>query len=142
MQCGLCKHWLTGRKTIYQDGTEITTYAAPGDQGICRQLDMLTKALFGCVSFEPGSEHVEVITKDGAPWQHWKMIPCPSCAGSPGGGRCLCAGTGLTRQYDDGHIGDEHTRRHPREGTEVAQVDPGTVLAPLPKADPLAGATL
>ena len=47
------------------------------------------------------------------------MGPCPDCTDSPGcqnGRGChRCAGTGNVRFYDDGYIGEERTRLHPKE---------------------------
>jgi len=52
------------------------------------------------------------------------MVPCPECTGidmkqiyaSPVGNRGhRCAGTGLVRLYDDGYVGDEQTRMHPKQ---------------------------
>jgi hypothetical protein len=28
---------------------------------------------------------------------------------------CQCAGTGIVRYYEDGFVGEEHTRLHPKE---------------------------
>lgn len=116
MKCESCGNWLLSRKTVYEDGTEIATYTAPEGKGHCKVLDIDTVAFFGCFSFEAG-EHVEVTAKVGLPWQHFTMIPCPACSGAPGdaGMHCQCAGTGLVRRYDDRYIGEERTRKHPKE---------------------------
>jgi len=172
MRCDACKNWVTERKTVYGEHwvgglriavDEIVNWKAPEGAGHCEVLHQETPPDFGCIKFVAGDDHVAVTRKPEPPWRYFKMIPCPSCSGSPGGGQCLCAGTGLTREYEDGYIGDERTRRHPKEPVEeiaaAAQgnslqveidalyrrhgmeppprVDPGTILAPLPKADPL-----
>jgi hypothetical protein len=48
-----------------------------------------------------------------------------------------CVGTGGVRYYDDGYVGEEATRRHPKEPAIEPAVDPGTILAPMPKPDVL-----
>lgn len=126
MRCGDCLKWITARRDDYADGTQIFRYQAPTGKGECGTLHAETEAEFGCVKFEPAAlpeMHVMVAQKQGAPWQHWQMIPCPQCHGHgcDGDSGCdRCVSTGNVRQYDDGFVGDERTREHPRE-TEIRQ---------------------
>lgn len=139
MRCSDCGHWTTERAVVYEDGSRIVNYTAPSGRGHCDVLDLDTAPEFGCTSFVAGG-HVRETSKTGASWHHFVMVRCPQCAGNPGGGSCQCAGTGLVRLYDDGHLGDEKTRKHPKEcesGT-APPVDPGTLLVPVVvKADPV-----
>lgn len=117
MRCDHCSKWATEYTTVYDDGTRIVRKAFPEGRGNCEILSMETGSDFGCVAFAPGDEHAFIERKSGAPWQHFVMIPCPGCRqkGEVSSIRCTCAGTGLVRLYDDGFIGDEHTRIHPKE---------------------------
>lgn len=117
MKCEACEHWIVRKETAYGGGEVIVNWTPPIGKGECQSLGILTEASFGCNRFiETASDHVAVTHKDGEPWQHFVMIPCPDCKGVGDGGRGhRCAGTGLVRLYDDGHIGDEQTRRHPKE---------------------------
>ena len=122
MRCADCRHWVLERRTEYGSGETKTTYKAPLDSGFCVSLKQETRFSFGCVDFSEGQEEQIVITKKEGPiWRHWVMIECPDCRGgkdpntSPGGFGHRCAGTGLVRLYDDGYIGDERTRKHPKE---------------------------
>ena len=137
MRCSDCNHWITQRKTVYDNGEEVINYQSPEGLGNCQILNMDTKPEFGCVSFLQSDNHIVITTKSGAPWHHWVMIPCPACGGNPGlgaGGRCKCAGTGNVRQYDDGYVADEQTRVHPNsKKVDVPEVDPNTVLQPVEK---------
>jgi len=141
MRCDGCANWITAVRTAYDDGSTVTNREAPEGAGDCRHLRISTAPDFGCAAFAPGDDHVLVERKAGAPWQHFVMIDCPNCRGkgSDGGACHRCAGTGKVRLYDDGHVGEEQTRMHPKE-REAAQappeVDPGTILAPLPKDSP------
>jgi uncharacterized protein (UPF0212 family) len=115
-KCEGCVHWIIARKTVYGDGAEIVRWSAPSGKGHCNSLGIEVTADFGCNRFLEGDEHVEKTVKAGSPWQHFTMIACPDCGGKGDGGRGhRCAGTGLVRLYDDGHVGDEQTRRHPKE---------------------------
>lgn len=115
-KCEGCVHWIVARETVYDSGEVIKRWTALAGKGACESLGIETEAGFGCNRFLEGSEHVERVAKHGAPWNHFVMIACPDCNGKGDGGRGhRCAGTGLVRQYDDGFIGDEQTRRHPRE---------------------------
>lgn len=122
MSCAICQHWTVQRVTTYDDGSIVERWKAPEGVGHCELLGIATDPGFGCNRFiESFYDHVETLKKPGAPWQHFVMIPCPDCAGKGDGGRGhRCAGTGLVRLYDDGHIGDEQTRRHPKENRPAA----------------------
>lgn len=114
--CSSCRNWITRRFTRYGDGVEIDQASFVDGRGACAVLKIETAAEFGCNAFVAGDDHAEITLKTGAPWQHFVMIPCPDCAGrGDGGSGHRCAGTGLVRLYDDGHIGDEQTRMHPKE---------------------------
>lgn len=121
MKCESCQHWTIRRVTAYGDGTIITNWSAPGGFGHCASLGIETTFDFGCNRhIDSANDHHEVTHKDGHPWQHFKMVPCPDCDGKGDGGRGhRCAGTGLVRLYDDGHVGDEQTRTHPKERETV-----------------------
>lgn len=116
MRCDSCAKWTIQRKTVYEDGSEVVIYAAPEGKGHCEFLNLEQPADFGCNAFVEGSVHVHVSTKTGAPWQHSHSGPCPDCAAVGHSAGCKrCAGTGKVRHYDDGYIGDEQTRIHPKE---------------------------
>lgn len=116
MFCKDCGNWILERKTVYEDGTEITNYSS--GIGNCQILKIETVPDFGCFSFKEGN-HTEITHKSGTPWQNWHYDICPTCngRGNPGDGRpCQqCVGTGHVRYYDDGFIGDEKTKLHPKE---------------------------
>lgn len=115
-KCENCEHWIVRRLTSYSDGSEIVRWEAHDGEGHCDSLDISTVHDFGCNRFLGGDSHTEVIRKIGPPWAHFKMIACPDCGGRGDGTRGhRCAGTGLVRLYDDGYIGDEQTRMHPKE---------------------------
>ena len=124
MNCLGCAHWILARTTAYADGSMIDTFRAPEGKGRCESLNIDTAPDFGCTGYAEDGGHPHVITthKVGAPWQHWKMGPCPDCSGkgNAGDGAChRCAGTHQVRYYEDGFIGEERTRLHPKE-REVA----------------------
>jgi len=117
MKCQDCGNWLLVKKTIYSGGPEIINWSAPEGRGHCKVLDVDTAPEFGCLSFIAG-EHLEITLKDGEPWQHSHWGKCPECNGSgattySGCGRCV--GTGRVLYYDDGYIGEERYRMHPKE---------------------------
>lgn len=116
--CQNCANWLLERKTVYDDGSEVSTYKSPEGKGNCQVLNFDTVPDFGCISFKAG-DHVEITHKSGTPWQNWRYDICPSCngRGNPGDAKpCMqCYGTGRVRYYDDGFIGEERTRLHPKE---------------------------
>jgi hypothetical protein len=137
-KCADCFNWVTCRQTVYGDGSVITTFqATEPDKGYCEMLKIDTPAEFGCTAFHAG-EHTRSVEREGAPWQNWAMGPCPDCQGrgsQPVEARPAChrcAGTGQVRHYDDGFVGDEQKRQHPKE-KEVPET-PLSTLAPLPNA--------
>lgn len=121
MRCDGCAKWTVRRETLYEDQSRIVNYQAPEGKGHCEILNLDTAPAFGCAEFvdAPGFAHVYVEQKSGAPWQHSRAGPCPDCSGrgSPEGGLGChrCAGTGKVRHYDDGYVGEERTRLHPKE---------------------------
>lgn len=151
MHCAECKHWTIKTIRRYEDGSEIEIMAVPDGKGHCGILDALTTRDFGCIKQQTawGWDHVLIDQIDGQPWQHWKMGPCPDCEGRGsgkaelGGGVCMrCVGTGNVRHYDDGHIGEERTRRHPKEPPAPPPGLPeGMRLAPIPPSDGALGST-
>jgi hypothetical protein len=139
--CSVCHHWTQKRKRIYSDGTEIVYFVVLGGNGHCEKLERETEPDFGCKYFDhaPGYDHIVTDTLSNAPWECFKIGDCPDCNGRGSGlegGACRrCAGTGKVRFYDDGYIGEEQTRRHPKQPSESTTVDPGTIIKPLPPAD-------
>jgi|SRR5712671_6282130 len=133
MRCGYCGNWMTQRKVTYGDGSEVVTYQAQDGKGNCSVLKIDTVPDFGCMSFKAGT-HVEVSHKDGAPWQHWVHVDCPDCGGRGStveAGMCQrCVGTGRVQRYDDGYVGEERTKRHPKELEETTCAGTGTTLNP------------
>lgn len=118
MRCDGCARWITGRNTVYDDGSTVDNFNAPDGKGFCEKLLIETVPDFGCTAFSEGTAHIVVSRKVGAPWQHWTMGPCPDCGGkgNAGDSGChRCTGTGKVRHYDDGHVGEERTRMHPKE---------------------------
>lgn len=115
--CEKCQHWVVSRATLYGNGERIERWRAPDGKGACASLGIETDAGFSCNRFiESFFDHVDLTIKPGAPWEHFVMIDCPDCGGKGDGGRGhRCAGTGKVRLYDDGYVGDEQTRRHPKE---------------------------
>ncbi len=143
MTCGLCRQWTVKKLRRYADGSETVTFEAVPGQGHCDMLAIETQPGFGCSGFTaaPDYDHIAVEVIAGAPWEHFRMGPCPECNGRGSGiegGACgRCTGTGQVRYYDDGYVGEEKTRRHPSERVQAAVVDPGTILAPVEKASVL-----
>lgn len=124
--CDNCAHWVIARDTHYSNGEIKHTFTMVKGKGECQKLSMVTDHDFGCNKWDRcEDDHVEITRKDGAPWQHWQMGPCPNCRarGSHGGEgievsrpACdRCAGTGLVRFYEDGFVGEERTRLHPND---------------------------
>ena len=130
--CNECKNWTTRRVTDYGSGDRITNWAAPDGKGACSELKIETDAEFGCNKFAPFDGGAIATTsgtmpalnphwvrnwKNGAPWMHSQAGPCPDCRGKGSDhGTCMrCVGTGKVRYYDDGFIGEERTRLHPKE---------------------------
>lgn len=123
-RCDGCANWITVIKTLYESGDEIVHLETAAGTGRCTPLAINTVKDFGCTKFIAGREHVQTLErKSGAPWQHSYAGPCPDCVGkgnSGDGGCSRCAGTGKVRHYDDGFVGEERTRLHPKERQNVA----------------------
>lgn len=125
--CSSCGNWITRRVTAYDDGSEVENFRAPDGKGHCEVLNIDTAPEFGCNSHVAGDGHVIIAKKTGAPWQSWHMGPCPDCSakGNAGEGACdRCTGTGNVRYYDDGFVGEEKTRMHPKEKDAKAYTGP------------------
>lgn len=143
MPCNTCSHWVLKRRRLYADGTEKVYFWVSGGNGLCTRLQRETGPQFFCADFTDDAtfDHVETENVSSEPWQNWKMGKCPDCDGRGSGlgeiaSSCWrCAGTGNVRFYDDGHVGDERTRRHPKEPAPQPIV-PET-LKPIPKPNVL-----
>ncbi len=140
MRCDGCKNWRRGSRTEYGDGTVVDNTLPPTAKCACAILMIATAPDFGCNQFAEGSadDQIEVTRFEGEAWRHFEMIPCPDCSGvgSKADTACYrCAGTRNVRRYGDGFVGDERTRRHPKETAPEPTIDPGTILAPLPRPD-------
>ena len=120
MTCSTCSKWFVRKETHYGNGEVIINWQDP-PRGRCRALDFITTATFECNQYEVGVPIVEVIHKDGEPWHHWVIGPCPKCNGNGVTDNASprvddqCCGTGKVRYYDDGFIGENRTYRHPKE---------------------------
>ncbi len=127
-KCFNCSHWIMCRKTIYGDGSEIVVPIAAMGKGNCQELGIDTTPDFGCQSHRHGEEHAIVTHKGGAPWENFEYKPCPDCDGrgsTPEAGMCYrCYGTARVRFYDDGYIGEERTRLHPKEREALQCMEP------------------
>lgn len=129
-QCTNCKFWTTRNVTQYTDGSVVVNFESPDGRGVCSVLGQLTDHDFGCNKFVTGTEHEFVSeVKEGAPWQHSHAGPCPDCSGAGssegvGAGCRRCVGTGKVRHYDDGHVGEERTRKHPMELDQPVEENP------------------
>lgn len=140
MRCRDCAFWITAKKRKYKNEQLISYFEAKPGRGLCEKIDIQTVPDFGCNLYQGSDwDHVKVETMEGAPWEFWKMGACPDCGGrgcgaGEGAGRCgRCQGIGQVRFYEDGYIGEERTRRHPKEPPEN-KADPlldGSVLAPI-----------
>jgi hypothetical protein len=123
MKCERCTFWTVGRLTEYGgSGEVVVNWEATKGKGLCDKLGLETDSDFGCTKFiEDDGDHLVKSWKNGEPWQHWVVGPCPDCngrgnGGHPTAGAChRCAGTGKVRHYDDGYVGEEQTRLHPKE---------------------------
>lgn len=125
--CTACTNWIMARKTLYDGGEEVINWKAPDGLGCCKILNVNTEPDFGCARFMALGQaeeipHVEILAcKIGAPWQHSHAGPCPDCTQHPGTDAAAaracarCQGTGKVRYYDDGYVGEERTRLHPKE---------------------------
>jgi hypothetical protein len=146
--CDHCALWLVRRETGYDGGEIVVTWFDPDGRGKCLGplKGVLTEPEFGCNSFQDGGPLIETSRKGGHPWQHATPIPCPDCRkpgcgfvapgectaiGCPGTDKCLglgsandgadgrCVGTGTVLRYDDGFVGDNRTKKHPKESERV-----------------------
>lgn len=120
MTCDTCANWTVRRRRVYDNGDEVVTYEAPPGKGHCAVLDIDRPPDFHCAAYAEGDDHVVTERVHGAPWEHYRYAPCPDCNGRgsiEGAQICCqrCAGTARVRFYDDGYIGEEQTRRHPKE---------------------------
>jgi len=150
--CGSCKFWVLRKETKYEDGGIVVNWTAPEGKGRCSHLGIDTLMDFGCLKYQKGGPHIETAVKPGEPWHHKVLGPCPDCRYSyceypnctykfcPGVDKCLgrgmkedggsdnrCVGTGLVFYYDDGYIGENRTKMHPKEaemGVKRPDVDP------------------
>ena len=133
--CFDCANWIIGKKTVYGDGSEIFTQTSNVGRGRCQALNIETTPEFGCNAYSLGEVHVVIMRKDGAPWENFEYRPCPDCGGrgsTPGAGMCeRCYGTSRVRYYDDGYIGEERTRLHPKE-TEPPCTEQPTMVTERP----------
>jgi|SRR6516162_2406076 hypothetical protein len=129
--CCSCSRWKVARTRIYGNGESFDDWRAELGKGRCTLLAVLTKESFGCNEYCEGAEPVIIEHRpEQQPWHHCWAGTCPDCEGkaswgvetSPGFmtttvcGRCC--GTGKVRHYGDGYIGEEKTRRHPKQGPE------------------------
>lgn len=126
-RCASCLRWVIERRTLYEDGSKVVNFKATEGRGRCELLGIETLPEFGCTSHLPAEgsawSGVFVLQKRGAPWQYSEAGPCPDCKGegnSTGTACHRCAGTGKVRHYEDGHIGEERTRLHPKEKAHAA----------------------
>jgi hypothetical protein len=120
LTCATCEKWFLRRETHYAgNGEVIINWSDPEGKGKCTVLNILTAPEFGCNQYEQGEPIVEVAHKPGEPWHHWVLGPCPTCKGNgvaAGVGIDRdCCGTGLVQYYDDGYIGENRTKMHPKE---------------------------
>ena len=84
MTCAECRYWFRRDVTLYEDGTEIVNRESPEGKGFCEVLSIETPSDFGCNKFDAALVVADRCTrKNGAPWQHFTMIPCPICQGGP-----------------------------------------------------------
>ena len=143
MRCDHCQYWFKVTKYVYDDGSQFVVgnvnYEGRANAH-CSVLCTETKPDFFCASFLACAnswDHIQLLRHAGEPWQHFEMKACPDCNGrgcGESGGACgRCMGTGKVRFYADGYIGEEKTRRHPKEPEQKSTVDPGTILAPIEK---------
>lgn len=121
LRCELCGEWTLARQTRYEDGSIVNNYKPPDGTGHCEVLNLDTAPEFFCAKFKmagDGFTHIYTTEKSGAPWQHSHYVPCPDCSanGMVNGTGChRCAAGGKVLLYDDGYLGEEQHRIHPRE---------------------------
>ena len=124
--CAECRFWRRGTVTRYTTEDRSVLHVDGEGNAPCHNptgplVGVTVPSTFGCALFEAYDtfdDQIEIIVTGGEPWQSWHMGPCPDCSakGSTLGVGChRCAGTGNVRYYDDGHVGEEQTRLHPRE---------------------------
>lgn len=128
MKCSDCGNWITERISVYSDGSKIVNYTADEGKGCCSILNTVTTPDFGCLSFVEG-DHRVITHKTGALWDYWVNGVCPECDGRGShidrNGHCgRCVGTGHVRYYEDGYIGEEKTRLHPKEKELYKEPEP------------------
>lgn len=144
--CSKCSKWLQKKIKKFDGGSTKVLYSAGTGFGKCSELNMETFSDFSCNRFVLSDwDHFEIIEVPGKDWENWEMGPCPDCQGKGCGpdfiqdnfnnsGPChRCVGTGKVRYYEDGYIGEERTRQHPKEKVIPPASDPGLVLTPMPK---------
>jgi hypothetical protein len=144
-KCATCGFWLLRRETHYSGGEKIVNWQDPQGRGKCTSETLrgtLTPPTFGCGEHKDGGPIVEVAQKQGEAWHYSVAIPCPDCRAPdcgfvspgecenkhcPGTDKCLgrghtesgvdgrCCGTGTVQLYDDGFIGENKRKLHPKE---------------------------
>jgi hypothetical protein len=139
--CENCAKWTRERRRHYSDGTEQSYYTAPEGKGRCEVLGIDTTRDFGCNKFSltDGPGQIVIDRIEGAPWEHWTLIPCPDCngVGSANDRACRrCSGTAKVRRYDDGYVADatwdhplEKERKKAQQDAERCRAFEGTTLA-------------
>ena len=127
LRCSTCAKWLLRKETSYGNGETIVNWSDPDGKGQCSFLNINTVPDFGCNQYEVGGPIIEKHFKEGEPWHYWRLDKCPECHGLGTGGPSgrvdnRCCGTGLVMYFDDGYIGDNMTKMHPKE--KVKRPDP------------------
>jgi len=149
MECKSCKHWLCKVESHYKDGDteEVLVRWDGGQKGMCQFGPLkgkMTEPDFGCNRYEVGGPAANITYKEGASWTHKRQGPCPDCrsaectfptcellgncrgmenciaqriANEGPGGRCV--GTGKVFYYDDGFIGENKYKVHPKEKVKL-----------------------
>jgi len=120
LNCASCGHWLVRVEIKYGNGDTIIKWSDPQGRGKCTGplADTITAPDFGCIKYEAGEPIVQSSFKEGNPWNYWTPGPCPDCGGRGMAGDGVddrCCGTGQVRYYDDGFIGDNRSKMHPKE---------------------------
>jgi hypothetical protein len=135
MTCQNCASWTRERRRVYAD-LEQTYFVAPEGKGRCERLPLDTDPDFHCSMFEDGADPIKIERIDGEAWKHWDMGSCPDCNGrgcGVEGGVCgRCVGTGKVRFYADWFVGEERTRRHPKEPEPDSEAVPSVVIKDRP----------
>jgi hypothetical protein len=119
LTCSTCAKWFVRKETHYGNGEIIINRQIPEGCGECQVLNIATNPAFECNQYQYGTPIVEIAHKDGEPWQHARHGPCPDCMGKGLDANDRrddrCCGTGIVLFYDDGYIGNNRTKRHPKE---------------------------